>query len=133
MSRRWIDVRPYFERAALVHLATLMPDGAPHSVPVWAGVEDDGLAIFMETGSRKDKNLIADPRVALSVTNPRNALDMAFVRGRATRRIEGEDAMPIIDRIATLYTGRPYDLRSGLVAYLVQPEVAWSRDHSASS
>lgn len=130
MTTNWSDVRPYFERAAIAHVATLMPDGAPHSVPVWVGVEGDRLAFFMETGSRKDKNLAADPRIAFSVTNPDNALDMAFVRGRAVHRIDGDAAMPIIDRIAERYTGGAYSVRSGLVVYLVEPGTSWARDHT---
>lgn len=130
MSRSWTEVRPYFERAALTHVATLMPDGAPHSVPVWAGVEGDGLSFFTEEGSRKDRNLAADPRIAFSVTHPENPYDMAFVRGRVVRRIEGEAALPFIDRIAMAYTGEPYALRTGMVVYLVEPETSWSRDHS---
>jgi PPOX class probable F420-dependent enzyme len=132
MNQSWIEVRPYFDRDVVVHAATLMPDGAPHSVPVWVGIEGDSIAFFMETGSRKDKNLAADPRVAMSVTNPGNPLDMAFIRGRATRRLEGDEAMVIVDRIAQRYTGRPYTLREGLVAYLVEPDVTWARDHSAA-
>ncbi|MET1053500.1 MAG: TIGR03618 family F420-dependent PPOX class oxidoreductase [Mycetocola sp.] len=131
MSKTWSDVRPYFERAGIAHVATLMPDGAPHSVPVWVGVEGDLLAFFMEAGSRKDKNLAADPRIAFSVTNPANALDMAFVRGRAVRRLDGDEVWPIIDRISELYTGGPYERRSGMVVYLVQPDTSWARDHSA--
>jgi PPOX class probable F420-dependent enzyme len=132
MSRSWNDARPYFERAAIVHAATLMPDGAPHSVPVWVGIEGDTISFFMETGSRKDKNLLADPRVAFSVTNPDEPLDMAFVRGRATARVEGDEALPIIDRIAQRYTGKPYGLRTGMVAYLVEPDVVWSNDYSGA-
>ena len=56
----WDDVRPYFDLPAVAHAATLMPDGSPHSVPVWVGVEGDRLGIFMETGSRKDRNLGRD-------------------------------------------------------------------------
>ncbi|MDF2992141.1 MAG: class F420-dependent oxidoreductase [Microbacterium sp.] len=130
MSNTWNEVRRYFQKTAIVHLATLMPDGAPHSVPVWARADDDGIAVFMEIDSRKDKNLLADPRVALSVTDPDNPLDMAFVRGRVVRRIQGGEAMGVIDRISHEYTGHPYPLRSGLVAYIVHPDVNWSRDHS---
>jgi len=54
----------------------------------------------MLTGSLKDRNLQRDPRVAVSVTGPRNPLDMATVRGRAVRRLTGDDALPIVDRIA---------------------------------
>ncbi|MBG6237243.1 PPOX class probable F420-dependent enzyme [Mycetocola sp. CAN_C7] len=130
MPKSWSDVRPYFERASVAHVATLMPDGAPHSVPVWVGVEGDLIAFFMETGSRKDKNLSADPRIAFSLTNPSNPLDMAFIRGRAVRRLEGDEVWPIIDRISERYTGGPYELRSGMVVYLVEAETSWARDHS---
>ncbi len=131
MTKSWVDVRRYFERAALAHVATLMPDGSPHSVPVWVGLEGDDLSFFSLSGSRKDINVSADPRVAFSITNPANALDMAFVRGKVTRRIEGEAAMPVVDRIAERYTGGPYEIRSGLTAFLVSPDVVWANDYDA--
>ncbi|MFG6476958.1 TIGR03618 family F420-dependent PPOX class oxidoreductase [Microbacterium sp. P06] len=131
MSKRWTDVRPYFERDTVVHVATLMPDGAPHAVPVWVGVEGDQLTMFAMANSRKDINLQADPRIALSVTNPDEPLDMAFVRGRVTRRLEGDEALPIVDRISQKYTGAAYDIRSGLAAFIIEPEVSWTRDHSS--
>lgn len=130
MAKSWDDVRGYFDRGAVVHVATLLPDGGPHTVPVWVGVEGDRLAFFTATDSRKDKNLRADPRVALSVTDPEKPLDMAFVRGRAVERIDGDAAMPIVDRIARLYTGKAYDIRSGMTAFLIEPEVCWSRDYT---
>ncbi len=126
----WESTRPYFERAAIAHLATLLPDGAPHSVPVWVGVEGESLAVFMIADSRKDRNLQRDPRVAISVTNPENALDMASVRGVATRRMVGAEAMEIVDRIAVAYTGEPYELRSGLAAYLIRPEKLQVQNYS---
>ncbi|GAA3658737.1 TIGR03618 family F420-dependent PPOX class oxidoreductase [Microbacterium marinilacus] len=130
MASGWASVRRYFATNAVAHVATILPDGSPHSVPVWVGVEGEQLAIFMIAGSRKDKNLQGDPRLALSVTSPDDPLDMATVRGRAVRRIEGEDALPIVDRIAHGYTGEPYELRSGLVAFLIEPQVCWARDYS---
>ncbi len=130
MAQTWNDVRPYFERTAVAHVATLLPDGAPHSVPVWVGVEGDRLAFFTEEGSRKDVDLRRDPRIALSITHPDQPLDMAFVRGRVVERIEGEEAMALVDRIAERYTGAPYEIRTGFVAFLIQPEVCWSRDYT---
>lgn len=126
----WESTRPYFERAAVAHLATLLPDGAPHSVPVWVGVEGDGLAVFMIEGSRKDENLQRDPRVAISVTNPENPLDMASVRGVATRRLVGTEAMEVVDRIAVAYTGEQYEMRSGLAAFLIRPEKLQVQNYS---
>lgn len=131
MAQDFADIRHYFESTAPAHIATLMPDGAPHVVPVWVGVEGDRLAFFSETGSRKDRNVQRDDRVAASVTAPDQPLDMAFVRGRAVERLEGDAAMEVVDRIARVYTGTDYDVRSGLVVFLVEPEVCWSHDYSA--
>jgi PPOX class probable F420-dependent enzyme len=127
----WNDVRPYFDRAAVCHLATLQPDGAPYSVPVWVGVEGDHLAVFMEEGSRKDANLQRDPRVALSITDPAEPLSMAEVRGRAISRLTGPPAQEIVDRIAVKYTGERYFQRDGMTAFLVEPERMSARDYSA--
>ena len=127
----WSDVKPHFERPAECHLATLLPDGAPYSVPVWVGVEGDRLAVFMDEDSRKDANLQRDPRVALSITDPDEPLDMAEVRGRVVQRLTGTDAQEIVDRIAVKYTGEPYFQRDGMTAYLVEPERMSARDYSA--
>jgi PPOX class probable F420-dependent enzyme len=131
MAQHFADVRHYFESTAPVHVATTMPDGAPHVVPVWVGVEGDRLAFFSGEGSRKDRNLRHDDRVAASVTAPDQPLDMAFVRGRAVERRTGDDALEVVDRIARAYTGKDYDVREGLVVFLVEPEVSWSHDYSA--
>jgi PPOX class probable F420-dependent enzyme len=125
------DVRRYFDRGAVAHIATIMPDGAPHSVPIWVGVEGDRLAFFTLEGSRKDRDVQADPRVAISVTNPAEPLDMAFVRGVAVERFAGDDAMPIVDRIARAYTGEDYDVRTGLAAFVVEPRRSWANDYTA--
>lgn len=123
-------MRPYFERPAVVHVATLMPDGSPHSVPVWIGLEGDELAFFMTEGSRKDENLQRDPRIAFSVTDPDEPLSMAFVRGSIGRRVGGDEAQEIVDRISRKYSGKNYDVRSGLVVHLTAPATVWSHDYS---
>ena len=51
---------------------------------------------------------------------------MAAIRGRA-QRLEGDAAWAVIDRIAHKYTGQPYPLRTGRVAFLVEPEHAWAQ------
>jgi PPOX class probable F420-dependent enzyme len=126
----WNDVRRYFETTAVAHLATLLPDGSPHTVPVWVGVDGDRVTFFSIAGSRKDRNVQADPRVAISVTMPDEPLDAAFIRGRVVERIEGDAALPIVDRISRLYTGEPYDIRSGLAAFTVAPERSWAQNYA---
>jgi PPOX class probable F420-dependent enzyme len=118
------DVRALSEAPNYVHVATLMPDGGPHSVPVWAGIEAGMIAFLTSPGSRKARNLAADPRVAISVTGRDNPYAMALVRGRVTARLEGRPAWDIIDRISRKYTGQPYPLRTGRVVFLIEPDHA---------
>ncbi len=113
--------RALFTAPNLMHVATTLPDGAPHSVPVWCRMEGDRVAFFTQTGSRKARNLVRDGRVALSVVSHANPYHMIQVRGRVAETLHGEDAFVIIDRLADDYTGKPFPMRSGVV-YLVAPE-----------
>ena len=127
----WKDVAPYFAGDALAHLATINDDGSPHVVPVWVDREGESdLTFFMTAGSRKDRNLSREPRAALSTTTPGNPLDMATVRGEVVERIEGARAVEIADRLSRKYSGHDYELRSGLVAFVLRPSVSWAQNYS---
>jgi PPOX class probable F420-dependent enzyme len=121
------DVRALFDGPNYAHVATLMPDGAPHSVPVWVGVEAGRIAFLTDPASRKARNLERDARVAISVTAHDHPFTMAGVRGRVTGRLEGDAAWEVIDRISHKYTGGPYPLRTDRVVLLVEPERAWAQ------
>ncbi len=102
------EVRELLERRNFAHLATLLPDGSPHSVPVWARVEDGKLVFFTQSQSRKARNLDRDPRVAISITDEENPYRSAWIRGRVVDRIEGEQALEMIDRLSNQYTGEDF-------------------------
>ncbi|MQA05458.1 MAG: TIGR03618 family F420-dependent PPOX class oxidoreductase [Streptosporangiales bacterium] len=118
------DVRILLDGANYAHVATVLPDGAPHSVPVWVGVEGDLVAFLTSPTSRKARNLAHDPRVAISVTDHEQPFVMAHLRGRVVRQLDGDEAFEVIDRISHKYIGAPYPLRSDRVVYLVEPEHA---------
>ena len=120
------DVRALFAGANYAHVATLLPDGSPHSVPVWVDVEGDRVAFLTGPGSRKARNIERDPRVAISVTDREQPFAMAAVRG-AAERVEGDAAWAIIDRIAHKYIGAPYPVREDRVVFLVDPIHAWAQ------
>ncbi|MGH3298289.1 MAG: PPOX class F420-dependent oxidoreductase [Trebonia sp.] len=122
MSELPDDVRRLFSEANYAHLATLMPDGSPHSVPVWVDLEGDRIALLTSVNSRKGRNLAHDPRVAVSVTDKDQPFTMATVRGRVAGRIEGDRAWEIIDRISQKYIGRPYAPHADRVVFLIEPE-----------
>ena len=114
------DVRRLLDGPNVVHLATLLPDGSPHNVPVWLGIDGDRLAILTSPRSRKARNIEGDTRVALSVTDTANPFDAAFLRGRVVERVDGERAWDIIDRISTNYTGGPYPQRTDRIVLLIE-------------
>ena len=117
-------VRRLIDGANYAHLATLMPSGAPHSVPMWVGLEDGHIAVMTSPNSRKARNLERDPRVALSITDHDRPFVMATVRGRVTERVDGDRGWAIIDRLSQKYIGQPYPLRTDRVIYLIEPEHA---------
>lgn len=115
------DVRALFEGRNFAHLATVLPSGAPHSVPLWVGVEGERVAFFTQPSSRKARNLERDGRVAISICDHEQPYRMAQVRGRVVETLEGDAALDVIDRLALRYTGSPFPMRTGVV-YLVEPE-----------
>lgn len=117
-------VRRLIDGANYAHLATLLPNGAPHSVPMWIGLENGRIAVMASPNSRKARNIERDPRVALSITDHDRPLVMATVRGRVTERVDGDRGWTIIDRLSQKYIGQPYPLRTDRVIYLIQPEYA---------
>ena len=106
----------------MAYLATVLPDGGPHSVPIWIDLEGDRIRFITSPSTVKARNIARDPRVAISLTESGNDYRMAAVRGRVVEVIDGDPAWEIIDRIATKYTGGPYSERTDRVVYVVEPE-----------
>ena len=65
----------------LVFLATTMSDGSPQVTPVWGNFADSCILINTAEGRLKHKNILRDPRVAISVVDVKNPLDMTSIRG----------------------------------------------------
>jgi PPOX class probable F420-dependent enzyme len=116
------DVRRVLDGTSIAHLASVLPDGAPHSVPVWIATHGDHVAILTGPGSRKARNLRRDPRVALSLTPADNPFQPVIVRGRVVEWLEGDAAWEIVDRISAKYTGNPYPRGEERVVALIEPD-----------
>jgi PPOX class probable F420-dependent enzyme len=80
------EIRALLDGPNFAHLATLMPDGSPQSVPVWVGREGDRILICTGEGSMKAKNTLRDPRVALSIVGFHDPYQEAQLRGRVVER-----------------------------------------------
>src|SRR3954453_3641607 len=102
------DVRRALDGTPAAHLASVLPDGSPPSVPLWVDTHGDRVVFLTGPGSRKARNLRRDPRVALSLTAPDNPSGPVLIRGAAGESLEGDAAWEVLDRIAAKYIGAPY-------------------------
>jgi PPOX class probable F420-dependent enzyme len=118
------DVRALLDGPNYAHVATVLPDGSPHSVPVWIGLEGDRIVFLTGPDSRKARNIAQDPRVAISITDAANPFAMASIRGRVVDRLDGESAWSIIDRLSQEYLGVSYSRGEQRVVFVVEPEHA---------
>ncbi|KJY35634.1 MULTISPECIES: PPOX class F420-dependent oxidoreductase [Streptomyces] len=84
-------------------LSTLNPDGSPQSSVVWVIREGDDLLVSTERGRRKERNLVRDGRVGLTVFDLANPYLYAEIRGTAT--ISEDTGRAVAVRIAEQYLG----------------------------
>ena len=99
------DYRDIFDKKAFCHLATVGTDGRPQVTPVWCDFDGTHVRINTARGRVKDRNLKANPRVALAAQDPDNPYRYVQVRGRVSEMTEkGADAH--IDALAKKYMGK---------------------------
>ncbi len=92
-------------------IATLTPDGAPHSVATWYLWEPDGRVLVNMDASRARLEYIrADPRVSLTVLDAEDWYRHVSVFGRVVS-IEPDEGLQGIDRLSQHYRGQPYKTR----------------------
>ncbi len=89
-----------------VVLSTVMPDGQPQTTPVWCNRKDGFILINVMKGFRKEKNMRANPKVALLVYDPQNPLHNIEIRGHVVEMTE-ERAVEHLDELTQLYLGKP--------------------------
>ncbi|HKX67815.1 MAG TPA: PPOX class F420-dependent oxidoreductase [Intrasporangium sp.] len=103
------DLAALLDGTPIAHLATVLPDGAPHSVPVWVGTHANHVVFLTGPGSQKARNLRRDPRVAISLTPADNPFFPVVLRGRVVTWLSGEEGWAVVDAIADKYIHAPYD------------------------
>jgi len=119
------EVKQLIDRPNFAHLATLMSDGSPQSVPVWIGREGEHIIVCTGEGSLKAKNTRRDPRVALSIVDFTNPYEELQIRGRVTERRPDSD-FKTMDKVSHKYTGKPFPFRQpeGRVVLVIEVEKA---------
>ncbi|HEX6361143.1 PPOX class F420-dependent oxidoreductase [Actinophytocola sp.] len=87
----------------IANVATVMADGTPQVTPVW--IDTDGEHVLFNTakGRVKHRNLVRNPKVAISVVDKNDPYRLVVLRGTAEFVDEGADAH--IDKLAKKYLG----------------------------
>jgi PPOX class probable F420-dependent enzyme len=91
-------------------IATLRPDGSPHSVATWYDWEDGRVLVNMRDTRLRLGYMRRDPRVALTVIGKDDWYTHVSLIGRAVT-IEDDADLGGIDRLSMRYFGRPYRQR----------------------
>jgi PPOX class probable F420-dependent enzyme len=95
-----------FEKATFAHVTTMLPDGRPHTTPVWVDYDADGdrLLVNTERHRRKAKNVERDPTVSVSMTDPDDPYRFLSVTGEVDE-VTTDGAREHIDELAMRYMG----------------------------
>ncbi|AHY46297.1 PPOX class probable F420-dependent enzyme [Rubrobacter radiotolerans] len=90
---------------ALVHVATLGPNGEPQNNPVWFDWDGKFVKISQTKTRQKFKNVSRDARVALSIVDPENPYRYLELRG-SVERVEEDSENDFINAMAKKYLDR---------------------------
>jgi PPOX class probable F420-dependent enzyme len=95
------------DSGALGHVVSINPDGSPHVTGVWLGTDGGDIVFASMYAWRKTKNLLREPRVAISVEgrafHDTGLKEYLVVHGRA--EVTEGGAFPLLRRLAQVYMG----------------------------
>ncbi|MEV0378384.1 pyridoxamine 5'-phosphate oxidase family protein [Nonomuraea sp. NPDC050643] len=134
------EVTAFLEGSRKLQLATINPDGTPHLVTMFYGLDKGRIAFWTYGKAQKTRNLDRDPRVSclIEAGDDYGELRGVLVYGKAQRVDERERVMAIGLMIARRMTPgvpdellSPYVEKTGLkrVAYVVERTKVVSWDH----
>lgn len=88
-------------------IATLRPDGSPHTVATWYDWEGSRILVNMDESRLRLGYMRRDPRVALTILDKDSWYEHISILGRVVS-IERDPDLADIDRLALRYLGRPH-------------------------
>lgn len=98
------NFKDLLDAPGIAHMATIGPDGTPHTSPVWYEWTGDDLLISHTKDRQKYRNLQRDPRFSVSILDPNNAYRFLEIRG--TAEITDDPDAELIHRLAKKYMGK---------------------------
>jgi PPOX class probable F420-dependent enzyme len=105
------EVAALLAKPYLAVVATVRPDGSPHTATTWYEWEDGRVLLNMADTRRRLENMRIEPRAALTVLSDGDTYDHVSLLGRIVS-IEPDPELHDIDRLARRYTGEPFGNRN---------------------
>jgi PPOX class probable F420-dependent enzyme len=111
-------------------LATINPDGSPHTSAMWVGRDGDDLVFSTVEGRVKHRNMLRDPRVSASVLDSADPENYAEFRGRVSMTPDPDRLLHI--QLSHKYDGTdPGEDRPGAHRVIVRMVVDRTAGHAA--
>ncbi len=104
------DLKDLAQAKNFAALTTLMPDGHPQTQIMWVGADDEHVIINTQLDRQKYRNVLADPRVTVTVFDADNPYRYVEARGRVARTQDGAAAAASIDELSRKFTGGDYGM-----------------------
>jgi PPOX class probable F420-dependent enzyme len=118
------EVDEFLRRANPAVVASLRPDGSPHTVATWYLWDGERVLLNMDESRLRLRFMRRDPRVALTVLDEGSWYRHVSLLGQAVEIVEDEN-LADIDRLSLHYSGEPFgDRQSRRFSAWVEPS-AW--------
>ncbi len=103
-------------------IATLQPDGSPHTAATWYLWENGRVLVNMDEGRKRLEHLRNDPRVSITVLGKDEWYHHVTLQGRAIS-LDPDEELEDIDHLSRHYTGELYSQRDrGRVSARIEVE-----------
>ena len=106
------EVDEFLRRPNPAVVATLRPDGSPHTVATWYDWDGARVLLNMDESRLRLRFMRRDPRVALTVLDVESWYRHVSLIGRVVS-LQDDTELEDIDRLARRYTGNAYRNREG--------------------
>ena len=118
------EVDEFLRRPNPAVVASLRPDGSPHTVATWYLWDGERVLLNMDESRLRLRFIRRDPRVALTVLDEGSWYRHVSLLGQAVE-IVGDEGLADIDRLSLHYSGEPFrDRQSRRFSAWVEP-TAW--------
>jgi PPOX class probable F420-dependent enzyme len=133
------DIRKLLESGRKLQLATVNPDGTPHLVSMFYGMQGGRIAFWTYRASQKARNLARDPRVTCLVEDGDDYFELRGVQVNGV--VTPIDDLPGVTAVGRLVASRMAGQDAGVLddyvahaaakrrAYQVEPRRVVSWDH----